>query len=77
MSALLHQTLDAMAGEFINRAYMNRPFTIAEMRDLGRILKDASDQARAIEGANVVPWPRDAARAAYVRALNAPGPEAA
>lgn len=61
MSALLHQTLDAMAGDVFVRLVAGRTLTIPEMSGLVVALKDASERARAIEGANVVPWPRTAA----------------
>lgn len=59
MSALLHQTLDELAGALLAHVILGQPLSVCETRELATALQVASARARAIEGANVVPWPRE------------------
>ena len=56
MTALLHQELDEMAGQLLGHVIMGQPLSVCETRRLAAALQTASIRARAIEGANVVPW---------------------
>lgn len=74
MSALLHQTLDELAGALLGQVIKGQPLSVCETRRLAAALQTASARARAIEGANVVPWPRAQTRIHPIAAARQ-GPE--
>lgn len=63
---LLSQKLENIVGQLLGRIVMSQPLNMIETRQLAVSIQAAAGEARALEGRNVIPFPKPAAHVAAV-----------